>query len=192
MKKTVKVLAVMALCLAVPAGLFAQKAGAAKKVVVVYFSTNAADKSAAEAIAKAKNADVKEIVLDKPYDAKATADKAKFFKAEAPNRASAAKLPKIKPVDLASYDTVYVGTEVWNNGASNPVVAFLQTPKAIEGKTVVYYGTTTMESKEADFQKDMDGLVDAKKTGAKAVTKGGIFNAASDGAKITAWLGTIK
>ncbi|GMO30469.1 MAG: hypothetical protein Pg6A_19440 [Termitinemataceae bacterium] len=111
MKKTITVLAVLAFCAIAPLGLFAQKGAAAKKVVVVYFSTADGDKVAADAIAAKKNADVIRLEVDPPYDAKALADKAKFVKAAVASEGK--KPPKIKPVNVDAYETVYIGTDVW-------------------------------------------------------------------------------
>jgi flavodoxin len=189
MKKTITVLAVLAFCAIAPLGLFAQKGAAAKKVVVVYFSTADGDKVAADAIAAKKNADVIRLEVDPPYDAKALADKAKFVKATVAGEGK--KPPKIKPVNVDAYETVYIGTDVWNNGAPKAVELFINDAK-LEGKKVIYYGTSTLESVEATFKKNMDGLINKKK--AKEVVSGPIFKnvAAASKAEVDKWADSVK
>ena len=110
------------------------------KVAVVYFSWSGNTRFAAETIAKKAEAAIFEIKAEKPYNSD-------FHKCcdEAKPECDDKTLRPIKPVDgldLAKYDTVFVGTPNWWGTMAPPVRTWVtQSKDALKGKTVCLFQT---------------------------------------------------
>ncbi len=112
---------------------------APKKPLVVYYtwSTGENTKLVAETIQKKVNGDICEIKLVTPYpkdySAVVSAGQADLKTNDKP------ALEKL-PVDLADYDTVYVGSPIWFASYSSPLRAFLL-KNDLSGKKVIPFCT---------------------------------------------------
>ena len=107
------------------------------KSVVVYYSQNGATKKLAEIFTKAKNADAVELklVTDYPstYDSTIAAVKAQRDSKQWPALENA-------KVDLAKYDTVYLGYPIMFGTFTPPIYTFLNS-NDLSGKVVVPFCT---------------------------------------------------
>ena len=107
------------------------------KSVVVYYSQNGATKKLAEIFTKAKNADAVELklVMDYPstYDSTIAAVKAQRDSKQRPALENA-------KVDLAKYDTVYLGYPIMFGSFAPPIYTFLDS-NDLGGKVVVPFCT---------------------------------------------------
>ncbi len=115
---------------------------AQSKSVVVYFSATGTTKSAAELIAKAKNAMLAEICPVEPY----TSDDLNWHDKQ--SRSSVEMnddnaRPAIKPmeVNFDKYDTIFLGYPIWWDMATRAVNTFIE-KAALKGKTVIPFATS--------------------------------------------------
>lgn len=191
MKKKFTQLAVLALFFAVlaPAAVQAQA-----KVAVIYFSATGSTEQVALAAQKALKADIYKIEVEKPYPADD-----KQLRDVATQEQKDKKWPAIKKsaLDVSKYDTLVIGSPVWNTSISNPMVSFL-TATDLGGKKVYLFGTCTGGEGAFfdDFEKNLkNGKLQTSVAG-KVTKKGQIFqNVKSDKKiddKIGAWVKTIK
>ena len=113
-----------------------------KHVLVAYFSATGTTKEAATQLAKAANADLYEIVPEKPYTS------ADLDWNDDNSRSSVEmKNPKSRPVikgkveNLGQYDTVYVGFPIWWYTAPTIINTFVES-NDLKGKTVITFATS--------------------------------------------------
>lgn len=107
------------------------------KSLVVFYSQNGATKKVAEIFQKSRNADVFEIALAKPYpstyDSTIAAVGAQRESKQWPALANA-------KVDLAKYDTVFLGYPIMFGSFAPPIYSFLDS-NDLSGKVVVPFCT---------------------------------------------------
>ena len=124
--------------LLVLAFLFSFQVFASSKSIVVYYSLTGTTEKLALRIAEETGSDVFELELVNPYSKNGNTcsdESRKDFKNGVRRELKA--LP-----DLSAYDTVYIGTPVWNNSLSNPVETFIFLFKdELKSKTVVPFCT---------------------------------------------------
>lgn len=113
-----------------------------KHVLVAYFSATGTTKEAATQLAKAANADLYEIVPEKPYTS------ADLDWNDDNSRSSVEmKNPKSRPAikgkveNLGQYDTVYVGFPIWWYTAPTIINTFVES-NDLKGKTVITFATS--------------------------------------------------
>lgn len=112
-----------------------------KKVLVAYFSATGTTKGAAEALAKATNADLFEIVPEQPYTKE---DLNYYNKTSRSSRehADGSIRPTIKSkvANMKQYDVVFIGYPIWWGMAPNIVKTFMESYD-FSGKTMVPFCT---------------------------------------------------
>ncbi len=107
-----------------------------------YFSATGTTKEAATQLAKAANADLYEIVPEKPYT---SADLA--WNDDNSRSSVEMKNPKSRPAikgkveNLGQYDTVYVGFPIWWYTAPTIINTFVES-NDLKGKTVITFATS--------------------------------------------------
>ena len=122
----------------------------ASKVLVLYYSQTSNTKTVAQEIATRLNADIEEIALVEPYDTafQATIDRCKADREKG-------ILPEIKPlkVNVADYDTIFLGYPIWF-GTYAPPIASLLDKVDLSGKFVMpfcTFGSGGLESSVKDL-----------------------------------------
>lgn len=141
----------------------ADKQARAGKSVIVYYSQTGATKVVAEALQRTTGADMELIEAVNPYggDFSQTIKRCK-------DEIDSGTLVAIKPlkINIAEYDTIYVGYPVWFGTFAPPMGTFLKTAN-LEGKVVVPFCTfgsggltNTVASLKADLTKStvLDGF----------------------------------
>ena len=107
------------------------------KTVIIYYSQTGATKSVAEDIQKLLNVPIDSIVPQESYgtDYDATIER---WKKEREDSVEVA----IKPlnIDLADYDTIFLGFPIWGGTFASPVETFLK-ENSLAGKTIVTFAT---------------------------------------------------
>ena len=113
-----------------------------KHVLVAYFSATGTTKEAATQLAKAENADLYEIVPEKPYTS-ADLDWNDDNSRSSVEMKNLKSRPAIKgKVDnMAQYDTVYVGFPIWWYTAPTIINTFVES-NDLKGKTVITFATS--------------------------------------------------
>lgn len=113
-----------------------------KHVLVAYFSATGTTKEAATQLAKAANADLYEIVPEKPYTS-ADLDWNNDNSRSSVEMKNLKSRPAIKgKVDnMAQYDTVYVGFPIWWYTAPTIINTFVES-NDLKGKTVITFATS--------------------------------------------------
>lgn len=155
--------AVLAGCTQTGKQAAADEQARAGKSVIVYYSQTGATKVVAEALQRATGADMELIEAVNPYggDFNQTIKRCK-------DEIDSGTLVEIKPlkIDIAEYDTIYVGYPVWFGTFAPPMGTFLKTAN-LEGKVVVPFCTfgsggltNTVASLKADLTKStvLDGF----------------------------------
>lgn len=112
-------------------------ASAPSKSVVVYFSQTGATKKLAEIFTKAKNADAVELKLVKPYPSTYDSTVAAVGAERESKQWPALENAK---VDIAKYDTVYLGYPIMFGSFAPPIYTFLDS-NDLSGKVVVPFCT---------------------------------------------------
>lgn len=155
------------------------------KRLVAYFSASGVTAKLAKTLAAAANADLYEIEPAVPYK------RADLDWTDAKSRSTIEmKDPASRPaigsakVDMAQYDTVYVGFPIWWYEAPRIVQAFLESYD-LTGKTVVPFATSggSGMGKSAEIlQKSCPGakVLDGKK-----------LSASASQAELTAWIASL-
>jgi len=110
---------------------------AATKTLVLYYSQTGTTQSVATELQKQLNADIAQIEVTQPYDGDFGATIARCQQEMAEG-----KLPELKPltVDVAQYDTIFLGYPVWFGTYAPPVQSLLK-QQSFEGKVVVPFCT---------------------------------------------------
>lgn len=161
--------------------LFSIFVSANAKSIVVYYSLTGTTKTMAERIAKETGSDIFELQLSNPYSLNGTkcSDESKADRKNNTPR-------KIKAVpDLSKYDTIFVGTPVWNDYIANPVETWLLSEqKNLAGKTVVPFCTYWSSGNKATL-KAISDLSSSKKV------KEGLSQAHGEKADIKTWIKRI-
>lgn len=155
------------------------------KTLVAYFSASGVTAKLAKTLAAAANADLYEIEPAVPYkraDLDWTDTKSRST-IEMKDPASRPAIGSAK-VDMAQYDTVYVGFPIWWYEAPRIVQAFLESYD-LTGKTVVPFATSggSGMGKSAEIlQKSCPGakVLDGKK-----------LSASASQAELTAWIASL-
>ena len=113
-----------------------------KKTLVVYFSATGTTKAAAQRLAKEKNADLFEIVPEKPYTSADLdwQDKQSRSTLEMKDKNSR---PAIKGIceNIAQYDTVWIGFPIWWYTAPTIINTFIEAHN-LSGKTLNVFATS--------------------------------------------------
>lgn len=122
----------------------------ASKVLVLYYSQTSNTKTVAQEIATRLNADIEEIALEVPYDTafQATIDRCKADREKG-------ILPEIKPlkVNVADYDTIFLGYPIWFGTYAPPIASLLEKVD-LSGKFVMpfcTFGSGGLESSVKDL-----------------------------------------
>lgn len=112
-----------------------------KKALVVYFSASGTTKAAAQKLSKAANADLFEIVPEKPYS-NADLNYRNSSSRSCQEHADASIRPAIKNkiADLKKYEVVYIGYPIWWGMAPNIMKTFMESYD-FSGKTLVPFCT---------------------------------------------------
>ncbi len=116
-----------------------------KTTLVAYFSATGTTKSAAERLAKDKNADIFEIVPEQPYtgDDLDWTNKQSRSTVEMKDKQSRPAIKDGKVADLAQYDTVYVGFPIWWYTAPTIINTFIDANRGgLKGKTIITFATS--------------------------------------------------
>ena len=114
------------------------------KTLVVYYSATGSTKSVAEKIAKSLNADIFELVPEKPYtsaDLNWSDDNSRVSLEHSDESKREVALVKSTPDNWEQYDTVYVGYPIWWGIAAWPVNGFVKA-NDFTGKTVIPFCTS--------------------------------------------------
>ncbi len=119
-----------------------QKMEKNNKTLVAYFSATGTTRRAAEKIAREQGADLFEIEPVQPYTAADLdwQDKQSRSSVEMNDPTSRPAI-KDKPLDVAQYDTIYVGFPIWWYIAPTIVNTFLE-KYPLDGKTVIPFATS--------------------------------------------------
>lgn len=125
---------------------------AKSKSLVVYYSQTGATQQVANIIAKAVGADIDSVQAEIPYNGDFNATIARCQKEMATGEPVA-----LKPLtlDVANYDTLYVGAPVWFGTMALPMASWMKTAK-LDGKVIipfVTFGSGGLETTIADMKK---------------------------------------
>ena len=122
-----------------------------KDVLVLYYSQTGATASVANQIKSCLNADIEEIVCEKPYDGDfgATIERSK-------KERESGEMPAIKPItsDVQKYDIIFLGYPIWFGTYALPISTLLENVN-FEGKTIVpfcTFGSGGLESSTEDLK----------------------------------------
>lgn len=110
---------------------------AAQKVLVLYYSQTGATKTVAEEIQKQLGADIEALEVEQPYDGDFQQTIERCQKEMAAGEVPALKQLK---VNIADYDTIYIGYPVWFGTYAQPIASLVKT-ETFEGKTVIPFCT---------------------------------------------------
>lgn len=124
----------------------------ATKSVVIYYSQTHVTEQVAKLIAEATSADMDSIVAVEPYNGTFEETVARCKK-----EMESGAAPAVKPtnVDVAKYDTVYLGFPVWCGIAAQPVGSWMKNVD-LSGKVVVpfcTFGSGGLETSVAELKK---------------------------------------
>lgn len=122
------------------------------KTLVLYYSQNGSTKTVAEEIQKMTGADIDSIVAVNPYNGTFEETIARCQKEMADS--TVAEL-KALSVDVAAYDTIYLGYPVWFGTIARPMASFVATAD-LSGKKVIpfcTFGSGGLNTSVADLQK---------------------------------------
>lgn len=111
---------------------------------MVYYSATGSTKAVAEKIAKTLNADIFEVVPEKPYtsaDLNWDDDNSRVSLEHSDESKREVALVKSTPDNWEQYDTVYVGYPIWWGIAAWPVNGFVKA-NDFTGKTVIPFCTS--------------------------------------------------
>ena len=114
------------------------------KTLVVYYSATGSTKAVAEKIAKTLNADIFELVPEKPYtsaDLNWNDDNSRVSLEHSDESKREVALVKSTPDNWEQYDTVYVGYPIWWGTMPRIINTFLDTYD-LSGKTVLPFCTS--------------------------------------------------
>ncbi len=152
-----------------------------KRVLVAYFSATGTTEAAAGKLAKATGGTLYEIEPERAYTS-ADLDWHNSNSRSSVEMKDAGARPAIKgkKVDMAQYDTVYLGYPIWWNMAPRAVNTFIESVE-LSGKTVVLFATSGGSS--------IDGSVEAIRKSYPDVkfVKGRLLNGMTESA-IGAWV----
>ena len=97
--------------------------GSNSKILIVYYSYSGTTKRVAEHLQKLTKGDLYDIQPETKYSEDSNVTTARLMAERASN-----KLPKLKGdlPDLKKYQTIIIGTPVWNSDIANPVMTYLQ------------------------------------------------------------------
>lgn len=115
-----------------------------KKVLVAYYSATGSTRAVAQMIADSLNADIFEIVPEKPYtsaDLKWSDSDSRVSTEHNDESKRNVPLAKAVPDDWSSYDTVFIGYPIWWGIAAWPVNGFISA-NDFNGKKVIPFCTS--------------------------------------------------
>lgn len=152
--------AAMTLCLAAGAQKKIQKP-MEKNTLVVYFSATGTTRNAAALIAAAAQADLCEIVPERPYTA-ADLDWNNRASRSSTEMGNAKARPAIKAVrtDVSRYKRIFLGYPIWWDRAPRVINTFIERHN-LKGKTVIPFATSGgsgIDGSLRALQKDYPGL----------------------------------
>ncbi len=148
--KIMKFIVLAAVALMAVVSCTPKKQDSKSKVLVLYYSQTSNTKTVAQEIATRLNADIEEIALVEPYDTafQATIDRCKADREKG-------ILPEIKPlkVNVADYDTIFLGYPIWFGTYAPPIASLLEKVD-LSGKWVMpfcTFGSGGLESSVKDL-----------------------------------------
>lgn len=152
------------------------------KTLVIYYSWTGNTQDIAQRIQRQTAADLYEIKTEETFQ------KGPAFYARVKKQLKTGEYPALQnqPLDLAPYDTVFVGSPVWWYTAATPVLAFLQQTD-FQGKRVVPF--STQGSNYGTFFEDFENQAQNARIlpGASFNNMDASYSAAVDN-KIVSWL----
>lgn len=127
-----------------------------KKTLVAYFSATGTTKTAAEQLAKEKNADLYEITPEQPYTAADLnwQDKQSRSTIEMKDKTSRPAIDG-NCANIADYDTIWIGFPIWWYTAPTIINTFIEAHD-LNGKTLCVFATSGgsgVEGSAADLKK---------------------------------------
>lgn len=156
------------------------------KTLVAYFSASGTTAKAAEALAKAANADIYEIKPAVPYT-RADLDwtnKKSRSSVEMSDKSSRPELAD-KGADIAGYDTVLLGFPIWWYVAPTIINTFLESYD-FSGKKIVLFAT----SGGSGFGKTVESLKGSVSADAQII-EGKILNGKPSESELRAWVESL-
>lgn len=123
------------------------------KTAIVYYTYTGTNQKVAKELQQLTGGDLYEIRAQEPYDSDSYAASDRVFEER-----RTGKLPAIKGQlpDLTKYDTILIGSPVWNDSLANPIMTYLRETD-FQGKRVAPYWTyiTSQGSTARDFQEQI-------------------------------------
>lgn len=132
------------------------------KTLVVYYSATGSTKAVAEKIAKTLNADIFEVVPEKPYtsaDLNWNDDNSRVSLEHSDESKREVALVRSTPDNWEQYDTVYIGYPIWWGIAAWPVNGFVKA-NDFTGKTVIPF-CTSASSGIGESDKELKALTNS-------------------------------
>ena len=154
------------------------------KTLVVYYSATGSTKAIAEKIAKTLNADIFELVPEKPYtsaDLNWNDENSRVSLEHSDESKREVALVKSTPDNWEQYDTVYIGYPIWWGIAAWPVNGFVKA-NDFTGKAVIPF-CTSASSGIGESDKELKAL-----TNSGEWKNGKRFSSAAADKDITDWL----
>lgn len=154
------------------------------KTLVVYYSETGSTKAIAEKIAKTLNADIFELVPEKPYtsaDLNWNDENSRVSLEHSDESKREVALVKSTPDNWEQYDTVYIGYPIWWGIAAWPVNGFVKA-NDFTGKAVIPF-CTSASSGIGESDKELKAL-----TNSGEWKNGKRFSSAAADKDITDWL----
>lgn len=154
------------------------------KMLVVYYSATSSTKAVAEKIAKTLNADIFELVPEKPYtsaDLNWNDENSRVSLEHSDESKREVALVKSTPDNWEQYDTVYVGYPIWWGIAAWPVNGFVKA-NDFTGKTVIPF-CTSASSGMGESGKQLSAMA-----GSGDWKEGKRFSSSATESEISAWL----
>ncbi|MDR1435070.1 MAG: NAD(P)H-dependent oxidoreductase [Puniceicoccales bacterium] len=156
-----------------------------EKVLVIYYSKDGHTEKFAEKIRGMLKADIHKIEVEDSLFNMPHED----FENWAQKQAQKQEWPKIKdkPLNLAPYDTIFVGSPVWWYSISMPIVSFLLKTD-FQGKTVIPFGTVGGEQWIGKFFENFEEYAKNAK-----VVRGAVYEESPlIDKKITDWISGLE
>ena len=120
-----------------------------KRILVAYFSATGSTQAVAERLARAIDADIKEIVPAEPYTAADVDWRDPNSRSSVEHKHREMRPALAAPIDITPYDVVFVGYPLWWETAPRVVRTFLES-EDWSGKTIVTFATSGSSIRGAD------------------------------------------
>lgn len=116
-----------------------------KKIAVVYFSATKNTKKVAEYISKYYSADIFEIVPQVPYTSSDLNYNNKDSRVSQEHNDSTIRPEISKPIDISSYDYIFLGYPIWWGQAPNILYTFVE-EQDFSNKIIIPFATSASSS----------------------------------------------